>query len=152
MNIEDTYRADIIEKPSIPLKEVVAKRYDFRHLTCHSHLPLPPITSNSFLYYLEHPECDSLARTSRWLSCLPKRLEAQLLYMRRCSEPNVVVSGWGIHIEKGLNEEALACITLIIFVCSGLVGGESADSPIPQSDRTVPYNQTQAVSSTSHLE
>ena len=29
--------------------------------------------------------------------------------------------------------------------------GESADSPIPQSDRTVPYNQTQAVSSTSHL-
>jgi hypothetical protein len=119
MNIEDTFRVDIVEKPSIPPKEeVIAKRYDYSPLD----LPLPPITSNSFLHYLEHPECESLVRTSRWLSCLPKRLEEQLISRRRCSEPNVIVTGWGIHLEEGLNEEALACIAFIILVCSGLAG------------------------------
>jgi hypothetical protein len=118
-NIEDTYRVDIVEKPSIPPKEeVLAKRYDYSPLD----LPIPPITSNSFLHYLEHPECESLTKTSRWLSCLPKRLKGQLAAKRRCSEPDMLVSGWGIHIEEGLNEEALACIALIILICSGLVG------------------------------
>jgi len=112
------FRADIVEKPSIPPKEeVLAKRYDYSPLD----LPLPPITSNSFLHYLQNPECESLTRTSRWLSCLPKRLEEQLGSRRRCSEPDVIVTGWGIYIEEGLNEEALACIALLILVCSGLV-------------------------------
>jgi hypothetical protein len=34
----------------------------------------------------------------------------------------MIVSGWGIHIEEGLNEEALACIALITLICSGLLG------------------------------
>lgn len=119
MNVEDAFRADIVEKPSIPPKgEVLARRYQYSPLD----LPLPPITSNSFLHYLEHPECESLVKTSRWLSCLPKRLEEQLLSRRRCSEPDILVTGWGIHIEEGLNEEALSCIALIVLVCSGLVG------------------------------
>jgi hypothetical protein len=119
VNVEDTYRADIVEKPSIPPREeVLAKRYEYSPLD----LPIPPITSNSFLHYLGNPECESLARTSRWLSCLPKRLGDQLVSRRRCCEPDVVVTGWGIHIEEGLNEEALACIALIILVCSGLLG------------------------------
>lgn len=119
MNIDDTYRADIVGKPSIPHKEeAFAKPYDYTPLD----LPLPPITSNLFLYYLQHPECESLMRTSRWLNCLPKRLEDQLVSRRRCSEPNVIVSGWGIHIEEGLNEEALACIPLIVLDYSGLFG------------------------------
>lgn len=119
LNVEDTFRADIVEKPSIPPKEeVLAKRYDYSPLD----LPLPPITSNSFLHYIENPDCESLRRTSRWLSCLPKRLEEQLMSRRRYCEPDMIVTGWGIHIEEGLNEEALAFLTLVILVCSGLVG------------------------------
>jgi hypothetical protein len=119
LNVEGTFRADIVEDPSIPPKEeVYAKRYDYSPLD----LPLPPITSNSFLHYLENPECEFLTRTSRWLNCLPKRLEEQLLSRRRSCEPNMIVSGWGIHIEEGLNEEGLACIALILLICSGLLG------------------------------
>jgi hypothetical protein len=119
LNVEDTFRADIVEKPSIPPKEeVLAKRYDYSPLD----LPLPPITSNSFLHYLENPKCVSLTRTTRWLNCLPKRLEEQLLSRRRGCEPDIIVSGWGIHIEESLNEEVLAFIVLIILICSGLLG------------------------------
>jgi hypothetical protein len=119
LNVEDTFRADIVEKPSIPPKEeVLAKRYEYSPLG----LPLPPITSNSFLHYLKSPDCESLKRMSRWLSCLPKRLEERLLSRRRCCEADAIVTGWGIHIEEGLNEEALACIVLIILICSGVLG------------------------------
>jgi hypothetical protein len=113
INIEDTFRADIIENPSIPPKtEVLQKRYEYSPLD----LPLPPITSNSFLHYLENPQCESLKRTSRWLGCLPKRLEEQLLSCRRSRTPDTIVSGWGIHIEEGVNGEALAGVVLVILV------------------------------------
>lgn len=119
INIEDTFRADIVENPSVPpLTEVHAKRYEYSPLN----LPLPPITSNSFMHYLENPECESLKRTSRWLGCLPKRLEEQLLSRRRSSEPDTIVSGWGIHIDETLNEEVLAILVLIILMCSASVG------------------------------
>ncbi|KAE9365777.1 hypothetical protein N431DRAFT_472372 [Stipitochalara longipes BDJ] len=119
INIEDTYRADIVETPSVPpLTEVHAKRYEYSPLD----LPLPPITSNSFMHYLENPECESLQRTSRWLGCLPKRLEEQLLSRRRSSEPDTIVSGWGIHIDETLNEEALAILVLIILLFSAFLG------------------------------
>ncbi|KAF4628716.1 hypothetical protein G7Y89_g9432 [Cudoniella acicularis] len=119
LNVEDTYRADIIENPSIPPHtEVHAKRYDYSPLD----LPLPPITSNSFLHYLSNPSCTSLTRTSRWLGCLPKRLEEQLLSKCRSCEPDTIVSGWGIHIEEGVNEEALAILALLVLGLSALLG------------------------------
>lgn len=41
---------------------------------------------------------------------------------RRSSEPDTIVSGWGIHIDETLNEEALAILVLIILLFSALVG------------------------------
>lgn len=119
INIEDAFRADIIEAPSIPpITEVHSKRYEYSPLD----LPLPPITSNSFLHYLENPECESLKRTKRWLSCLPKRLEEQLLSKQISSEPDIIVSGWGIHIDETLNEEGLAILAFVVLSLSALVG------------------------------
>jgi hypothetical protein len=119
LNVEDTFRADIIETPSIPPKEeVLAKRYDYSPLD----LPLPPISSNSFLHYLDQPHCASLAETTRWLGFLPKKLREQLIARRRSSEPNTIVTGWGIHIEEGVNEEVLAVIAFVVLVASGVVG------------------------------
>ena len=104
--------------PSIPPKEqVMSKVYEYSPLD----LPLPPMSSNSFLHYLENPYCESLLKTTRWSACLPKRLEEQLESRRRSSEPNIVITGWGIHIDEGLNEEALACITFVTLVISGIV-------------------------------
>ncbi|CAG8978622.1 hypothetical protein HYALB_00013222 [Hymenoscyphus albidus] len=119
INVEDTFRADIIEAPSIPpLTEVHLKHYEYSPID----LPLPPITSNSFLHYLENPDCESLKRTKRWLSCLPKRLEEQLLWRRITSEPDIIVSGWGIHIEENLNEEGRATLAFVILSVSAMVG------------------------------
>ncbi|CAG8949961.1 hypothetical protein HYFRA_00004293 [Hymenoscyphus fraxineus] len=119
INVEDTFRADIIETPSIPpLTEVHLKHYEYSPLD----LPLPPITSNSFLHYLENPDCESLKRTKRWLSCLPKRLEEQLLSRRISSEPDIIVSGWGIHIEETLNEEGVSILAFVILSASAIIG------------------------------
>ena len=96
---------------------MTSKVYEYAPLD----LPLPPITSNSFLHYLENPRCESLLKTTRWSTCLPKRLEEQLETKRRSSEPNVVITGWGVHIDEGLNEEALACITFLTLLLSGIV-------------------------------
>lgn len=68
------------------------------------------------------PECESLRRTSRWSSCLPKKLDEQLLSQRRSCEPDKIVSGWAIHIDETLNEEALAILVLIVMLISAAVG------------------------------
>lgn len=85
-------------------------------------LPLPPITTNSFLHYMTNPSCPSLARTNTWLGCLPKRLREQLGARRLAMDPNHNVTGWGIHVEEGLNEIAVAVIVLSIFLISGAAG------------------------------
>lgn len=101
-----------------PQEEVLAKRYDYSPLD----LPIPPISSNSFLHYLDQPRCASLARTTRWLGFLPKRLEEQLVARRRSCEPNTTVTGWGIHIEEGVDEEVLTRIALVVLIGSGVLG------------------------------
>jgi hypothetical protein len=117
INVEDSHRADIVDRPSIPpKKEVLKKRYEYAPLN----LPLPPITSNSFIHYMEYPDCPSLARTNKWLGCLPKKLRTQLVRQRLATDPNLNVTGWGIHIDESLNGEAVAIICVLIMIISGV--------------------------------
>lgn len=38
------------------------------------------------------------------------------------TDPNLNVTGWGIHIEEGLNEVSVAFISVVILLVSGIVG------------------------------
>jgi hypothetical protein len=71
---------------------------------------------------MTNPSCTSLTRTSKWLGYLPKRLREQLGAQRLSMDPNRNVTGWGIHVEEGLNEVAVAVIALSILLISGAAG------------------------------
>jgi len=81
----------------------------------------PAISANAFLHYMSctHSEA-SLSRGKKWFNRLPKRLERGLEELRRSSNIEMDVTGWGIHIIEGPNVAAIAFLTSVVMVLCGI--------------------------------
>jgi hypothetical protein len=62
----------------------------------------------------------SLSRGKKWFNRLPKRLEKGLEELRRSSDAEIDVVGWGIHIIEGPNVVAMTCVTSVVMVLCGI--------------------------------
>jgi hypothetical protein len=118
--VEDFHRVDILYEPPIvpPEAEVLARNYEYTPCPL---IPQLPISPNSFLHYLECHATEGSLRGRKWLNRLPKKLERSLLDLRRSTEIDKDVVGWGIYIIEGPNMVVITLLTAIMVGISGVV-------------------------------
>jgi len=107
------------EPPSIPPEEEVrARKYEYSPCPL---IPQPPVPSKAFLHYLNFHATEGTLRGRKWFNRFPKKLERSLLDVRRTTEIEKDVIGWGVHIIEGPNLIWITLFTLIVVIISGIV-------------------------------
>jgi hypothetical protein len=82
--------------------------YDFQPRT----LEPPPMPPEVFIHYLEHGEGDLNPNRNEWLGHLPKRV----------NKHDSACDGYGIHVIEGPNRWNIFLMTMIVLICTVVVG------------------------------